>query len=562
MKRPSYFGYFRSEWLKIVFVIVLTAIFTTGNFVETLFVSDLVDKVQTSAFANIWLIATILLVVEGGSRFANFLAERLVLNVKSSVIKNLYMDLARALVNSTVESVGKREPAEIAERMGEAKNFVNSVFGIFQEAFSILAGVAAMLYTAYCSWQVAILLVIFLAVFFGIQTHFRKKMSEQNLLAREATDYAKQFLLEVVSGFADVKFQNLIRGLKESFLDAHAQEVKKNIEVEETYLKNSLVTQVIVAIYKYSFLILTAFLMKTGAITFAQFVALFMYKGYVQQTASGILKVFKYLSMISTSTTRMDDMLCHATLDREAWGDTDDCPYGPLTLEGVSLTRGDREILHGIDLTFNSNAFYGIVGPSGSGKSTLIRIANGQYRPDDGKVSVSGIDITELTERAMRKLIRPVSQFPYLFPTLTIRENLAIANPGASDEEIWDALRQCSAETFVQEKGGLDTTVSAKDLSGGERQRLALARTILSGGKIIMLDESTSALDSESQSTIVDAIKKAKKNHTIIMVAHRVSTLKDADQIIFMENGTITDRGTYKELYERNPKFRYMADQG
>ena len=551
MKRPSYFGYFRSEWKKILLVILLTAIFTTGNFVETLFVSNLVDKVQTSEFANMFLIATALLVIEGGSRFSNFLAEKLVLGVKTSIIKRLYMDLARALVQSTVESVSKRESAEIAERMGETKNFVNSVYGIFQEVFSIFTGLAAILYTAYCSWQVAVLLIIFLVVFLTVQTNFQKKMIEQNLIAREATDYAKQFLLEIVSGFADVKLQNLVRGLKETFLDVHDQEVNKNVEVEETYLKNSLITQVIVAVYQYSFLVLTVFLLKCGTITFVQFVAMYMYKGYVRQTVSSVQKVSKFVSMLSTSTKRMDDMLKHEALSKETWGEIDECPYGPLTLKGVALEIGGRKILHDINVSFEPHSFYGIVGPSGSGKSTVLNVCGGQYIPDEGTVYIGDTDIQELTERAMRQMIRAVQQFPYIFPSLTIRENLAIAKPDASDEEIWEALKQCCADGFVIRKGGLNTTVSPKNLSGGEKQRLALARTILSGGKIITLDESTSALDAESQSTIVDAIKKAKKNHTIIMVAHRVIALKDADQIIFVEDGTITDRGTYKELYER-----------
>lgn len=562
MKRPSYFGYFRSRWPKILIAIILTAVSTAGNFVETLFVSDIVDQVQNTEFSKIWWLATILFGIECASRLATFGAEKKTLQIKEGVIKSLHLDLAKALANSSVESVSRQEPAEIAGKVSEAKNFVDAVYGIFQACFTLIAGIAAMLYMAYCAWQVAILLMVFLLVFLRIQVSFREKMVQQNIRARGVSDEAKQLLFEIVAGFADVKVQNLVRGLKENFVNAHNQEVKENIETEKVLLNNTLLTQVLVATYKYAFLVLTVMMFQKGDVTFAEFLALYMYKGHVQQAASGILQIFKYSAMMSTSTTRMDEVLNHTSLAIAKWGHNNCIPEGDLELHKITVSLAGKTILDRVNCTIDKGTFVGIVGPSGSGKSTLLKVLSKEVTPISGEIYVGGVDVAGLTEWAYRKLFRMAPQQPFLFSTLSIRENLTAANPKATAEEIWEALRLCRADEFVEKHGGLDAMISPKDLSGGERQRLALARTILAGGKIILLDESTSALDTESQAAVMDTVLSAKGKRTIVMVAHRISVLKNADKIFFIEQGRIADIGTYAELYQRNAKFRFMAEEG
>lgn len=160
------------------------------------------------------------------------------------------------------------------------------------------------------------------------------------------------------------------------------------------------------------------------------------------------------------------------------------------------------------------------------------------------------------------KTIAFAPQTPFLF-SLSIRENLLLSNPNASDDAIWDALEVCAAADFVRNKGGLDVVISQKDLSGGEQQRLALARIGVRGAKIILMDESTSALDGQSQKTVIQTVKEAAKNgHTMILVAHRLSTLKDANMIVHLEDGKVLETGSFSELYEKSEKFRRLADLG
>ncbi|MBH5317287.1 ABC transporter ATP-binding protein [Paenibacillus sp. GSMTC-2017] len=213
--------------------------------------------------------------------------------------------------------------------------------------------------------------------------------------------------------------------------------------------------------------------------------------------------------------------------------------------------KNDHEYnLKGINLRIKAHSTTAIAGASGAGKSTLIDLIMGIINPDKGHILVDGYPITEHNLFAYRKSISYVSQDPFLFNT-TIRENMELIMPNVTEEEIWQALTFASCDTFV--KGlpqGLDTTIGDRGvrLSGGERQRLVLARAIIRKPSILVLDEATSALDAENERNIQEAIDRLKGTMTIIIVAHRLSTLRGADQVYVIQNGEIVEQGKFAQL--------------
>lgn len=182
------------------------------------------------------------------------------------------------------------------------------------------------------------------------------------------------------------------------------------------------------------------------------------------------------------------------------------------------------------------------------------------YEADEGQVLIDGIDIKSLDKETLRSTISLVNQFPYIFD-MTIKENLLLAKADATDEEIVDAIKKASLEEFVSTlPKGLDTKVgeSGIKLSGGQKQRLAIARALLRNSNIIIFDESTSSLDNFAQGEIKKSIDGLKGKSTIVIVAHRLSTIKDVDKIFFLDGGKIIDTGTFDELFEKNEKFKTM----
>jgi len=224
--------------------------------------------------------------------------------------------------------------------------------------------------------------------------------------------------------------------------------------------------------------------------------------------------------------------------------------------------NSEKEVLKGVSLAFNKGKKYAIVGRSGSGKSTLISLIPRFYDPKKGCIKVNGINIRELKLVPYRKKIGVVSQEIILFRG-TIRENISIGKPDATLEEIIEAAKIANIhDDIISLPKGYDTLIGEGGIqfSGGQRQRIAIARAILKNPEVLILDEATSALDSETERAIQRAIDEKFRNRILITVAHRLSTVLDSDEIVFMKEGKVIGRGKHEELYRELPDYKRLVD--
>jgi ABC-type multidrug transport system fused ATPase/permease subunit len=231
---------------------------------------------------------------------------------------------------------------------------------------------------------------------------------------------------------------------------------------------------------------------------------------------------------------------------------------GDIIFENVSFSYNPGiEVLHNISFSALSGTVTALVGSSGSGKSTIASLAASFLSPDSGKVTVDGYDISNIKLDSYRKELGIVLQDEFLFDG-TIRENILFANPNATSEQLQNAVIVSNVIEFSQRfEKGLDTMIGERGikLSGGQRQRIALARVILADSQIMILDEATSSLDTESEMLIQDSLSKLLVGRTTIIIAHRLSTIERADQILVIESGEIVERGTHKELLSRSGRY-------
>ncbi|MCP2205244.1 ABC transporter ATP-binding protein [Lentzea flava] len=229
------------------------------------------------------------------------------------------------------------------------------------------------------------------------------------------------------------------------------------------------------------------------------------------------------------------------------------------SLESVATldTRGGEEVLHGISFRAEPGQLVAVVGSSGAGKSTLASLVPRLYDVDSGAVRLSGVDVRDLSFESLRSTVGVVTQDGHLFHD-TIRANLEYAAPGASDDELWDSLRRARLLDLVASlPDQLDTVVGERGyrLSGGERQRLTIARLLLARPRVVILDEATAHLDSESEAAVQEALTEALEGRTALVIAHRLSTIRAADQILVLEGGVIVERGTHGELMEAGGRY-------
>lgn len=238
----------------------------------------------------------------------------------------------------------------------------------------------------------------------------------------------------------------------------------------------------------------------------------------------------------------------------------DDVRFGYPSADKVSLasleevasldTRGGDEVLHGLSFRAEPGQTVALVGSSGAGKSTIAQLLPRLYDTDGGAVRIGGVDVRDLSAASMRQTLGMVTQDGHLFHE-SVRANLLLARPEATEDDLWDALRRARLEDLVRSlPDGLDTVVGERGyrLSGGERQRMTIARLLLAQQRVVILDEATAHLDNTSEAAVQEALAEALEGRTAIVIAHRLSTVRSADQILVVEAGRIVERGTHDEL--------------
>ena len=227
------------------------------------------------------------------------------------------------------------------------------------------------------------------------------------------------------------------------------------------------------------------------------------------------------------------------------------------SLESVARTdfpASEELILKGVNIKVEPGQMVALVGPSGAGKSTLTSLVPRLFDPVDGQVLINGIDLRDATQKSIQEVVGVVTQDAHMFHD-TIRTNLQYAKLDATDEQMWKACEDAQIASMIRDlPEGLDTVVGDRGhrLSGGEKQRLAIARLLLKAPDVVILDEATAHLDSENEALVQDALSSALKDRTSIVIAHRLATIRQADQIVVLENGSIVEQGSHEELLSKN----------
>ena len=310
-----------------------------------------------------------------------------------------------------------------------------------------------------------------------------------------------------------------------------------------------------------------AILVLEGKMTIGQLIAFRILSGYVTSPLLRLTSLWQNFQETSLSLERLSDIVDHPNESENSGSPLPPLPpiAGAIIFENINFrfTPASPLKLTNINLEIPAGHFVGITGTSGSGKRSLIKLLTRLFPPSNGVIKKDGYDISKVDLYSLRTQIGVVPQDCLLFNG-TVQQNIALAKPDASFTDICKVSRMADAHNFIQGLDlGYNTLVGEKgsNLSGGQRQRIVIARSLLTEAKVLLLDEATSSLDIDSERRVINNIRDTYSDRTVIFISHRLANIKDADQILVLHNGSISERGKHQDLLQLNGRYKTLYQQ-
>lgn len=391
---------------------------------------------------------------------------------------------------------------------------------------------------------------------------FKKRLDEKF----ETGANTQSFLVESITGVQTVKSYALEPKFEKKWSDLQSDYVKASYKTSMVSATAGTTGQFIQKVFDLLILFFGAKAVMDGNFTVGQLVAFRMLSGRVSGPVLRLVQLWQEYQQASLSVKRIGDIF-NTTPEPILNANQTSMPriQGKIVFDQVHFRYNPKggEVIKGMSFTVEPGMIVGVVGRSGSGKSTISKLIQRLYLPEGGKISVDGMDLSLVNPAMLRRQIGVVLQENFMFNG-TVAENISIHMPTASMEQIIHCAKIAGAHNFILElPNGYDTIIGEKGmgLSGGQKQRVAIARAILANPRILIFDEATSALDYESESIIQNNLKEICKGRTVLIIAHRLSTLKDAQKIMVIEKGTLAEYDTHENLMQQKGLYYYLYNQ-
>ena len=480
--------------------------------------------------------------------------------------RKLQLAVSKEILKIKVKDLDNHSSGVFIERLNQDCNELSNIFtmgtghltgvltnaGVFIAVFIINRWV--FLFYLICSLIVTALYVIKV-----------KKVNVKDKILRKQKEKNTGLTGELVRGVRDIKMLNARDTFIKEIENSINELSDKNFDMRNTDMAFNCVIKISSAIFETLLILFLIYLISINNITTATAVVLYSYKKNIMvNLMEQIGNFLEELKRFNLSCKRIFAMFDESEFKKESFGTKHlNKVDGNFEFKNVTFGYTDNQaVLNGLSFKVNANETVGFVGKSGVGKTTIFNLLCKMYDIQDGEILIDGNNINELDEDSIRGNITIISQNPYIF-NMSIRDNLRLVKSNLTDKEMKKACKLACLDDYIESLPDKYDTIVGEGgvmLSGGQRQRLAIARAFIQKTEIILFDEATSALDNDTQSKIQQAIDNLKSEYTILIIAHRFSTIINCDRIYFIEDGKVIDSGSHNELLKRCLPYKKLYE--
>lgn len=546
-------------FILLLFVIIITTAIVAfypylfGKLVDSLFYRN-----NVSEFFKIGVIYFIAFAVNQSLHY--------VLNMTLAKLNiGFVFDIKKAIFNKVLSYKSKQlseiNSGDVIERINydtdEILSFIKS--DIFYGISALLDFSMCLGISAFISLPLAGVSFVLVVITLIVSNYLKKKLSKYYYQATQTNAEKQSWLFEFINGMRDIRLMNAIKHCVKKFMSKETDLVEINRTIMKKEVMSERINAALQVVASLSIFTIAAFSIASNALTLGGLTAIIDYYNRMIVTLNRIYSRFFSITKRLISIDRIIEIEDKESEEYNEKEPLRKINHGEIIFNNVHFSYNEQQkVLNGIDLYINAGEKIALVGQSGVGKSTIAALLCRMYDAEQGEITIDGVNINKYSLSDLRGQIGLVNQTTTIFNN-TVRYNLIFSNDKEHDEEIWKALRYVEMDGVVRNlPQGLDTILDASktSLSGGQNQRLSIARVYLKKPNILILDESTSALDGNTEFNITKAWDELFPKKTIIIIAHRLSTIVHSDRIAYLENGHIIKCGKHEELFKTCPQYK------
>lgn len=558
------FKYYKKYKFLSIMVIILSMGYAGISLLSPIYEGKMLGYFENFDKTQILKTALFLVVLRIIIEIITNLWSRIVLKLNGKVNFDLKSNMLKSLTNFEVKNFDNTNSGLFISRLNKDTTELSELFDYVTDDLSgIILNVSFIIYVFFLNVYLGLYLIFNIISVYILTSKklFYYKRAKKDYKEKDETVVG--LYTDVIRGIREIKNLNLKSVVMQDVNKKQTETIKAEIKSTHTRRTWDRWIKAFQHILDFIFILISVYFITNKFLEISSFLIIFLYKNKVLDLINYISEIREKLADGKVSAQRVFDIISYNSFSKETYGNLNIKNIkGSIEFKNVKFKYNSNNLFNNLNFKINCNQMVAIVGKSGEGKSTILKLINKSYSTNDGEILIDNYNINTLSEETIKNNISIVSQSPYIF-NLSIKENIKLANPQATDKEIEEVCKEAQLhDVIIEMQDGYDTIVGENGviLSGGQKQRLAIARALIKKSKIILFDEVTSSLDNNNQEKIKNIIKSLSKDHTVIIVAHRLSTIIDSDCIFVLDNHGIIDSGTHNELIKKCLEYKNLYE--